>query len=210
MASDVSVEGSRLLRAARRGDVGARRRIVDRHLDVVRRVASRYAGLGLPEDDLVQEGCLGLLDSIDRYDASRGVPFEAFARFRVRIAIRDALTARARLIRLPKHVSERLRQEPEPPPVPVAVELVSPDGHADADGLDPEERLLALERARLLDAAVSRLPPRQRLVIMHRYGLGGAEESLRDVACELRLSPRRTLTLERQALATLRRELADV
>jgi len=65
--------------------------------------------MGLPFDDLVQEGALGLIDALDRYDRTRGVAFEAYARFRVRRAIRNALTDQARLVRLPKHVVERRR-----------------------------------------------------------------------------------------------------
>lgn len=104
-----AVRERKLFRAARRHDRGARERLVVSHLGLVRAVASRYRGLGLPFDDLVQEGVLGLLDAIDRYDPSRGTKFEAFARFRVRRAIRNALTEQARLVRLPKQVVERRR-----------------------------------------------------------------------------------------------------
>ena len=104
-----AVQERRLLRAAARGDVGARDRVVVCHLGLVHAVASRYRDLGLPFDDLVQEGALGLLEAIDRFDPRRGVAFETFARFRVRRAIRNALTERARLVRLPKHVVERRR-----------------------------------------------------------------------------------------------------
>jgi RNA polymerase sigma factor (sigma-70 family) len=75
----------------------------------VRGVAVRYRGLGIPYDDLVQEGALGLLEALERYDVSRGIAFDTFARFRVRRAILNALTRQARLIRLPKHVVERRR-----------------------------------------------------------------------------------------------------
>jgi RNA polymerase primary sigma factor len=98
-----------LLRAARRGDRGARERLVVSRLRLVRDVASRYRNLGLPFEDLVQEGSLGLLEAIDRYDPCRGVAFDAYARFRVRRAIRNALTDKARLVRLPKQVVERQR-----------------------------------------------------------------------------------------------------
>ena len=81
----------------------------DDHLPLVRKVAARYRGAGLPYDDLVQEGSIGLLEAIERYDERCGVPFESYARFRIHRAIRNALTARARLIRLPKHVVERRR-----------------------------------------------------------------------------------------------------
>jgi RNA polymerase sigma factor (sigma-70 family) len=63
----------------------------------------------LPADDLVQEGSIGLLEAIETFDPSRGADFESYARFRVRRAIRNALTEQSRLIRLPKQVVERRR-----------------------------------------------------------------------------------------------------
>ena len=104
-----SVRVRRLLRAAQSGDRRSREQLVTSHLGLVRSVASRYRDLGLPFDDLVQEGSLGLLEAIDRYDPSRGMPFDGYARFRIRRAIRNALTDQARLIRLPKQVVERRR-----------------------------------------------------------------------------------------------------
>jgi RNA polymerase sigma factor (sigma-70 family) len=103
------VRRRKLLRAARRGDRGARARLVECYLPLVRSIASWYRDYGLHFDDLVQEGSIGLLDAIDHYDAGRGLGFEAYARFRVRRAIRNALTDQARLIRLPKQVVERRR-----------------------------------------------------------------------------------------------------
>jgi RNA polymerase sigma factor (sigma-70 family) len=98
-----------LLRAARHGDRGARNRLIDCHLGIVRAIASHYRDYGLSFDDLVQEGSIGLLDAIDHYDPGRGAPFEAYARFRVRRAIRNALSDQARLIRLPRQVIEQRR-----------------------------------------------------------------------------------------------------
>lgn len=104
-----AVRHDRLVRAAQRGDPHFRDLLVASHLGLVRSVASRYRDLGLPFDDLVQEGSLGLLDAIDQYDRSHGSSFESYARFRVRRAIRNALTDQARLIRLPKQIVERRR-----------------------------------------------------------------------------------------------------
>jgi RNA polymerase sigma factor (sigma-70 family) len=98
-----------LLRAARRGDGRARERLAISQLGLVRSVASRYVGMGMPLEDLVQEGTLGLLDAIDRYDPARSADFAAFARFRVRRAIRDALTDQARPVRLPEQLVARRR-----------------------------------------------------------------------------------------------------
>ena len=106
-APDVRVH--RLLRAAQRGDRRSREQLVTAYLGLVRSVAKRYRELGLPFDDLVQEGSVGLLEAIDRFDPSRGTPFDGYARFRIRRAIRNALTDQARLIRLPKHVVQRRR-----------------------------------------------------------------------------------------------------
>jgi RNA polymerase primary sigma factor len=103
-----SARERKLLRAAKRGDNDARRRIVASKLRLVRALASRYCGMGVPLDDLVQEGMVGLVEAIERYDPRRG-DFDTFARFRVRRAIRNALTDQARLVRLPKQVVERRR-----------------------------------------------------------------------------------------------------
>ena len=104
-----AVRERKLLRAAQRGDRRSREQLVTAHLGLVRSVASRYRDLGLPIDDLVQEGSLGLLEAIDRYDPRLGTPFHGYARFRIRRAIRNALTDQARLIRLPKEIVQRRR-----------------------------------------------------------------------------------------------------
>ena len=98
-----------LLELAKRGDRRARERVVAQHLRVVKGVAAHYRDLGLPFDDLVQEGAVGLLEAIELYDPARGVPFDTYARFRARRAIRNALTEKSRLIRLPKQIVERRR-----------------------------------------------------------------------------------------------------
>src|SRR5919197_1633858 len=100
--------GRKLLRAAKRGDREALRRVVASKLRLVRAIASRYREMGLPVDDLVQEGTVGLVEAIDRYDARRG-DFDTFARLRIRRAIRNALTDQPRLVRLPKQLVERRR-----------------------------------------------------------------------------------------------------
>ena len=127
------VRERKLLRAARRGDPGARERLVASRLGLIRSLAARYGAQGLPFDDLVQEGALGLLDAIDHYDASRGPTFDSYARFRVRRAMRNALTTQARLIRLPKHVVERRR----------AIERLSAQLTAAANGRPPTPTQLA-------------------------------------------------------------------
>jgi RNA polymerase primary sigma factor len=98
-----------LVRDARGGDAQAREQIVREYQGLLQVMASRYRELGLPVEDLVQEGAIGLLAAIDRFDGSRGASFETFARAHVRHAIMDALTSQGRLVRLPKQVVERRR-----------------------------------------------------------------------------------------------------
>ena len=98
-----------LLWAARTGDRAARDRIVGAYVPHVRRIASGYRDLGVPLDDLAQEGAIGLLRAIDDYDPRRSRDFDAYARLCIRRAIRAELTAGGRLIRLPPKIVERRR-----------------------------------------------------------------------------------------------------
>lgn len=102
-------ENAQLVEAARRGDRRSRECLVADQLPAVRSIAFRYRNLGLPIEDLVQEGSLGLLEAIAHYQPDRGADFESYARFRIRRAIRNALTEKSRLIRLPKQIVERRR-----------------------------------------------------------------------------------------------------
>lgn len=99
----------RLAARARRGDRVARTTLLEEQMGLVRSVAFRYRGLGLPTEDLVQEGAIGLLSAIEDYDPSRGASFSTYAFWRVRSAITHALTAHGQLIRVPRPVLEQRR-----------------------------------------------------------------------------------------------------
>ena len=92
---------------ARRGDCAATRLLVERHLPLVRCLASNYGDLGLPFDDLVQEGSIGLLEAIERFDPNRGAAFSTFAYWCIRKTITHALTEKGHVVRLPKRLLER-------------------------------------------------------------------------------------------------------
>lgn len=98
-----------LVARARRGDRDARRSLVEEHLGLVRALARRYRDLGLPVEDLAQEGVIGVLQAIDRFDPDGGASFSSYAFWRARQAITHALTDHGRLLRLPKDVVERRR-----------------------------------------------------------------------------------------------------
>src|ERR687886_2866199 len=93
-------EERRLARRARRGDEAAFEELVRANLPLVFFFAGRYAGLGVPLADLVQEGALGLVVAARRFDPERERRFSVFARWHIRGAMTKALTRRSRLIRM--------------------------------------------------------------------------------------------------------------
>src|SRR5690554_1289046 len=73
-------------------------------------IAKRYMGQGLPFPDLIQEGNVGLMRAVDKYDYNRGNRFSTYATWWIRQAITRALAQKTRTIRIPLHMTERIRQ----------------------------------------------------------------------------------------------------
>ena len=92
------------------GDAAARQRLVDANLRLVVNVAKRYAAGGLPLLDLIQEGNLGLMQAVERFDWRRGFKFSTYATWWIRQAITRSLSNDSRTVRLPVHVVEALRK----------------------------------------------------------------------------------------------------
>ena len=105
-----SGHSERLAARARRGDRVARTALVEEHMGLVRSVAFRYRDLGVPLDDLVQEGAIGLLTAVDQYDPHYGASFSTYAFWRIRAAVTHAVTAQANVVRIPRTLLERRRE----------------------------------------------------------------------------------------------------
>ena len=88
-------------RAAANGDMAAREKLVSANLRFVVSIAKKYQGLGLPLDDLISEGNVGLLNAVDRFDVDKGFHFISYAVWWIRQAIMSSLYEKARMIRLP-------------------------------------------------------------------------------------------------------------
>jgi RNA polymerase primary sigma factor len=92
------------------GDERARKELIERNLKHVVSVAKKYRGLGLPFEDLIQEGDIGLMKAVDKFDPEKGYRFSTYATWWIRQAVGRAVSDKGRTIRLPVHQGERMRK----------------------------------------------------------------------------------------------------
>jgi RNA polymerase primary sigma factor len=102
-------ETDRLLELSRQGEA-AREHLIRANTRLVVSVAKRYMGQGVPFADLIQEGNLGLMRAVDKFEPERGHKLSTYATWWIRQAITRALADQGRTIRLPVHMGDRIRQ----------------------------------------------------------------------------------------------------
>lgn len=143
-------------------------------------------------DDLIQQGCLGALQVAARYDASRGIPFPAFAFQRIRGAMLDSMR-RSRFTALSMVPLEEEWEETESGPA-------DEEQNAAIEGVD---RLRRLER---IAVAVLTLTPRERTIVTLHYD---RQLSLRAAGLLMRVCPSRAAQIHLSAIAGIQRALAE-
>jgi RNA polymerase sigma-B factor len=135
-------------------DQAARAALVELYMPMARRMASRYAGVSEPYDDLLQVASLGLLNAIDRFDASRGTPFAGFAKPTILGELKRYFRDKVWTVRVPRSVHDRMA-EVEKATEKLTLELHRPPS---VQELSAEVAITPAEVLEILEAQHNRRP----------------------------------------------------
>jgi RNA polymerase primary sigma factor len=239
-------EERELARRKDEGDEAAKRKLIECNLRLVMSITRNYTRADVPLLDLIQEGNLGLIRAVEKFDYKLGFKLSTYATWWIKQAISRALAEQGRTIRLPVHVADQVRKvtktrrllgqklnrDPSLDEIaleigitpervqelldlvqdPVSLETPIGDGDSMVYDLIPDQsadqpETLTADRARAseLMVALGKLQPRQRRVVVERFGLDGVRpRTLEEVGTNLGITRERVRQLEARALRELR------
>lgn len=235
---------------AKQGDFSARQKMIEHNLRLVVSIAKHYINRGVALLDMIEEGNLGLMHAIDKFEPERGFRFSTYATWWIRQSIERAIMNQARTIRLPVHMVRELNQilrakyhlESQRSdgreaniediallvdrPVDEVQDILALSEHATSLDTpldnDPQSSLMDMlpgdsedgpdsraehhEMALLVRDWLSKLPDKQRIVVIRRFGLDNDDPAtLETLADEMGITRERVRQIQQEALIKLKR-----
>lgn len=239
---------------AKKGDFVARQKMIEHNLRLVVSIAKHYINRGVALLDMIEEGNLGLMHAIDKFEPERGFRFSTYATWWIRQSIERAIMNQARTIRLPVHVVRELNQILRAKyhleaqhhdgrdaaiediagmvgrPMGEVQDILALSEHATSLDMpldnDPQSSLMDMlpgesddgpdnraerhELSVLVREWLSKLPDKQRVVIMRRFGLDNDDPAtLETLAEEMGVTRERIRQIQQEALIKLKRSFSS-